>query len=194
MKRPGPSLRIVGSTDPSAAPSDDDLVLAAAAGDTTAFETLVARHEVALKRFCRSIVGDEEAARDAAQETFVKLWRARLRYRAEGRFLGFLFTLARNTARSTVRRRVVRSWFGLDEVPSAAPGERLDRQETTALVQGALARLPENLRTPLVLRFIEELSYDDIAEVIGRTPTAARSRVHYGLKALEALLPQEVRP
>lgn len=123
----------------------------------------------------------------------MKLWRVRMRYRAEGRFLGFLFTLARNTARSTVRRRAVRSWFGLEQEPTAAPSDRLDRQETTDLVQSALARLPENLRTPLVLRFIEDLSDDDIAQVIGRTPSAARSRVHYGLKALEALLPQEVR-
>jgi RNA polymerase sigma-70 factor (ECF subfamily) len=61
------------------------------------------------------------------------------------------------------------------------------------LVQAALQKLPEHFRTPLALRFIEELDYEQIAAIIGRTPSAARSRVHYGLQKLAALLPPEVR-
>jgi len=62
MKRPGPTLRIAADRRDPSEPSDHDLLLSAAF-ETAAFETLVARHEVALKRFCRSIVGDDEAAR-----------------------------------------------------------------------------------------------------------------------------------
>ena len=191
MKHPGPTLRIIEADGP-APPSDDDLFLAAAAGNSTALRTLIDRHERDLRRFCRSILGDDAAASDAAQETFIKLWNARARYRAEGRFLAFLYTLARNTARSMVRRRAVRSWLGLGPETAPSPSDSIERQATIDLVSSALDRLPEKLRTPLVLRFIHELSYEEIALVIERTPSAARSRVHYGLKALKALLPKEV--
>jgi RNA polymerase sigma-70 factor, ECF subfamily len=182
-------LRVIGP--PRSETSDDDLIRAAAADDVAAFRILVERHQTPLQKFCRSILGDESAAKDAAQETFLKLWKVRARYREEGRFLGFLYTLARNTARSMGRRKVIKSWLGLEPAAPALPSDPLDRKGTIDLVSAALDRLPENLRTPLVLRYVDELSYEDIAKVIGRTPSAARSRVFYGLKALRARLPKE---
>lgn len=204
MTRP-PELRLVPPT-PSAGsqdPTDDAHMLAAAAGDARAFAALVDRHQPALRRFCRSILGDEAAARDAAQETFLRLWAGRDRYRAEGHFVAFLFTLARNHCRSLQRRRALRAWVGLgsDEAtaarsPSVDPSapDALMTHERHRLVAAALDRLPEKFRTPLVLRFVDELPYEDIARVIGRTPSAARSRVHYGLIELKRRLPAEVLP
>jgi len=70
--------------------------------------------------------------------------------------------------------------------------EELEEAQTLALVSAALHRLPDKFRVPLALRFVEGMPYDEIAQVIGRTPSAARSRVFYGLKSLAALVPQEV--
>lgn len=198
---PPPHLRLVDAL-PGSIPSDDACMVAAAAGDARAFEALVARHEVALRRFCRTLVGDESSARDAAQETFLKLWASRERYRPEGKLKAFLFTLARNHCRSQIRRRAVLAWVGLssdasgsaplDDQPSAP--DQLAALQSQRLVTVALDRLPEKLRTPLVLRFVDGLPYEDIARVIGRTPSAARSRVHYGLIELKKRLPAEVLP
>ena len=179
--------------DPEVA-GDDALMLRVAAGEHDAFRTLVDRHQTAVRRFCRTIAGDQTHAHDAAQETFLRLWSARERYVARGKFTAYLFTLARNVSRSMTRRRRVLQWFGHDsEAQTGIDAETaMIAGESTRLVTVALDRLPERFRTPLILRFIEGLGYDEIAEVIGRTPSTARSRVHYGLAALRERLPDEV--
>lgn len=172
--------------------SDDALMVRVAAGSTTAFVSLIERHQAALRRFCAAACGDGEAARDLAQDTFLELWRIRAGYRPEGRFKALLFTIARNKCRSFSRRRRVARLFGARAEPDRVIDPRSDRPEEERLVAAALQRLPERFRTPLMLRFVEELPYEQIAKVIGRTESSARSRVFYGLKELAALLPPEV--
>lgn len=182
-------------------PSDDALMLRAAAGAEQAFVALVRRHEPRLRRFCSLLLKDNSLARDAAQEVFLKLWERRARFRAEGRFKELLFTIARNQCHSAGRARLVRSVLGLElraHVQSTAQrplaSEELAQREAEALLHAALARLPEKFRLPLMLRFMEGMPYGEIARVIGRTESAARSRIFYGLEQLAALLPPEVCP
>lgn len=190
----------------------------AAAGDNTAFGALVARHQVAVRRLCFFILSDDALARDTAQEAFLRLWDARERYRPMGRFRELLFTTARNLAVRGARARSIVAFFDFSAEPpragraaltvpsgdgpppaawpsaGVAADAALSDAQRTALVRAALQRLPEKFRVPLLLRFVEELSYEAIASVIGRTPSAARSRVHHGLKALGELVPEEVHP
>jgi RNA polymerase sigma-70 factor, ECF subfamily len=70
--------------------------------------------------------------------------------------------------------------------------QTVERTEQQLIVAAALAKLPEKFRIPLALRFLEEMPYEEIAQIIGRTPSAARSRIHYGLRELASLLPDEV--
>lgn len=178
--------------------SDDRLMVLAAAGHAQAFETLVRRHQGAVRRLCLVILRDEALANDVGQETFARVWATRHRYRPEGRFREYLFTLARNESRRVGRRRGLMGLFGLR--PSVEPtvesiaAEGLEQEQLRLLVASSVARLPEKFRVPVVLRFVDKLSYDEIAAIIGRTPSAARSRVHYGLKALADLIPPEVQP
>jgi RNA polymerase sigma-70 factor (ECF subfamily) len=142
---------------------------------------------------------DGALAHDAAQHTFLALWEQRRRYRPLGRFRELLFTIARNEARRLSRRRRVLSLFGLVppgrlEPVAEAHADNLEPMQNAALVRSAMERLPEHFRVPLALRFVEGLSHEEIAAVIGRTSSAARSRVHYGLKALAELLPKELTP
>lgn len=190
----GPHLRPVDDPSPPASdePSDEALMLLAQSGDRAAFSRLVTRHQRAVRRLAETIVGDPELARDLAQETFVAAWAARERFDAGRALRPWLFTIARNHARSKQRWRRIRTMVGLGdaslyEAPVAS--DRLVADEEAQLVRAALDRLPEKFRVPLILRFVEELDYDAIAEVIGRTPSTARSRIHYGLKHLAAKLP-----
>jgi RNA polymerase sigma-70 factor, ECF subfamily len=179
-----------------AEPSDDRLMAEAAAGRPSSFTQLVARHEARVRRFCLLLLKDPALADDVAQEVFLRLWEARARYRSEGRLRELLFTMARNGCRSAGRKAAIRSLFAsLVGTPDPEPPrDELAEAEEHALLRSALEKLPEQFRVPLVLRFVEELPYEEIARVIGRTPSAARSRVHYGLKALGELLPPEVMP
>ena len=176
------------------AASDDALMLRAASGEHDAFRELVDRHQTAVRRFCRSVTGDQASADDAAQEAFLRLWATRETYVPQGKLTAYLFTLARNVSRSAMRRRRVLEWLGQhEEVDETVDVEAaVLANESMRLVTAALDRLPERFRTPLVLRFIDGFGYDEIAQVIGRTPSTARSRVHYGLAALRARLPDEV--
>lgn len=186
-------------THPLHAPAldDDALLQLAATGDVRAFEEIVRRHEQHLRRFCRLLVRDDALARDLAQESFLRVWQVRATYRPEGRLRELLLATARNLCRSHHRKEAVRTLFGLTRAqaePRVSDGDGLEEKERTVLVARALEQLPEKFRTPLALRFVEELSYEEIARVIGRTESAARSRVFYGLKALAALLPPEMLP
>jgi RNA polymerase sigma-70 factor (ECF subfamily) len=174
------------------APSDDTLMALAQSGDVHAFAALIERHQAAVRRICSLILFDRESSRDAAQEVFLRLWKTRARYRSEGKLKPLLLTIARNYCRRLRYQRkletLLLSGFETAREPERLPGD------AQRLVQRALHDLPEKFRVPLVLRFVEELDYADIAAVIGRTESATRSRIHYGLKALGALLPKEIWP
>jgi RNA polymerase sigma-70 factor (ECF subfamily) len=183
---------------PGQALSDDALMALAARDDQAAYVSLVRRYERRIRSFCRLLLRDEVSAHDVAQDVFLKVWEKRREYRPNGRMKEYLFTIARHHCQSAARKRTVRAWFGLDEVPEEqlqpvpAPSDALVEAQTMALVAAALHRLPDKFRVPLALRFVEGMPYEEIAQVIGRTPSAARSRVFYGLKSLAALLPPEV--
>ena len=179
--------------------ADEALMTRAAGDDPRAFGVLVSRYETQVRRFCGALLGDATSGRDAAQETFLALWKARAGYTPQAAFKSYLLTVARRHCYSVHRRRKVARLFLLDaqEAPievGAPHDATLEERQRSALVQAALRKLPLKFREPLVLRFVENLSYEDIAQVIGRTPSAARSRIFYGLRALEEHLPAEAKP
>lgn len=196
---PKDTLRLVPASAQPEGPADDSLMSLAAVEDAAAFATLVTRHQGSVRRLCEIILRDEAQARDVAQQTFLRLWEHRRRYQPSGRFRELLFTMARNESRRALRRRNLFSFFGLAPQAHLEPvvdpkTDDLEVVQTRELVAAAMHRLPEHFRVPLALRFVEGLGHEEIAAVIGRTPSAARSRVHYGLKALAALLPEDLAP
>jgi RNA polymerase sigma-70 factor (ECF subfamily) len=191
------SLHLVRA--PRAEVSDDALMSLASADDARAFAVLVTRHQAAVRRLCEVILRDSAQARDVAQQTFLRLWEHRRRYRPEGHFTELLFTIARNESRRVARRTRILSFFGLAPAPQHVPStagapDPVEQVQTWTLIAAAIQRLPEHFRVALTLRFADGLSHEQIATVIGRTPSAARSRVHHGLKALTQLLPKDFYP
>ncbi|MDX6661244.1 MAG: hypothetical protein QOJ55_2066, partial [Solirubrobacteraceae bacterium] len=158
------------------------LARAAAAGDGAAFATLYDRYERRIFNFCHRLLGSRDDAADATQEAFLNVLR-RLP-ELEGRelhFSAYLFTAARNASYDLIgkRRRAVPT----DEVPEPSraqePGELDGDPERTAMltslqadVREANGRLPERQREVLALRELEELSYDEIAEIMDMTRNA----------------------
>jgi RNA polymerase sigma factor, sigma-70 family len=207
-----PHLKLVGKPAPDSdtgeysearAQADDLLMIAAAQGDRAAFATLVARYESHVRSYCGAILHHETLAWDAAQDVFLRLWATRLRYRAKGKFRQYLYTIARNIARnlcrSKRRRQALAHILGfadetnatVDTRALAGPHSAHERDEDAGQVRLALSQIDEKLRNALVLRYFNDLSYDEIAAVIGRTPSTARSRIFYGLRRLAELLPKE---
>jgi RNA polymerase sigma-70 factor (ECF subfamily) len=132
--------------------SDDELMTLAQAGVRDAFAVLVERHAARLVRACSRWVDDTEAGAELAQQTWVTIWAQRSRYRAEGRFVVWLITAARNGCRNHVRRHGVVRRHARETVadatspPSSSQIDQMLLEERRRRVRDALARLPERMR------------------------------------------------
>jgi RNA polymerase sigma-70 factor (ECF subfamily) len=177
--------------------SDDELMVLAAAGTSSAFAALASRYAHRLVLFCAKMIGDPRIAEEIAQEAWLAVWEKRASYVPQGKFIVLLYTAARNRCRNHARDGFRRRRWVLD-APSpsllgaaATAPEQLDgilEREQQRRVHAALGVLPAKLREAVLLRYSEGLSYEDIAAATGTNESTARSRVHHGLKALRASL------
>jgi RNA polymerase sigma-70 factor, ECF subfamily len=192
--------RLVRAEDPTdsalAERSDDELMKLAATGLRRAFEVLVRRYAERVVASCSRFVNDSALAQELAQDTWVLVWQAKSNYRGDGGFVPWLITITRNHCRNELRRRktaVTRE----SEQPASEPAytsEQLDElllEERRRRVRRALAGLSPPLREALLLRYGEELRYDEMTTALGAGESTLRSRVHHGLRALKSLLEEE---
>jgi len=174
--------------------SDDELMTLGQAGVRAAFEALVDRHALRLMNACARLVNDVGVGEELAQETWAAAWAARFQYRAEGKFFGWLLTIARNGGRNHLRRqgagRDVAVQIVAPDAPAPSPSQidALLVDERRRRVRQALSRLPARMREALLLRYGEDLRYDEMAEVLRVGESTLRSRVHHGLRQLRELL------
>jgi len=182
--------------EPLTSRSDDELMLLSSRGVHAAFEEIVRRHARRLLGFCAKHTGGQGAGEDVAQEIWLAVWDHRADYRMEGRFASWLFTFAKNRIRN-VRRDVARrprvagdAGVILARAPDLSPSDldRLVIAERRSRLDRALANVPANLREALLLRFTEELSYEEVARVLETNESTARSRVFHGIRDLRRRL------
>ncbi len=177
----------------------------ARAGDEAAFETLVARHERAVWSVARRLLGHDEEAMDAAQDTFLRVFRALPRFRGEATFrtwvIGIAINVCRNRRSSAEwRRRRVTDELALADsasgrsierpLPDPAPGPEAAAHagELRAALERALASLTVEHREIVVLREVEGLDYDELARALGCRVGTVRSRLARARAALRAAL------
>lgn len=170
--------------------SDEELLARVVGGDTGAFDVIVSRYKDRLYNFAFRFVGDSDTAEDIVQETFLRAFRKRREYRAIANFSTWIFTITGNLAKSELRRRKRWRFLSLDWTPEKdgntleLPDEsyRPDNNTETVLVerciQEAMDALPANYRQAVVLRDIEGLSYQEIAEIANCPLGTVKSRVN----------------
>lgn len=165
--------------------AETDLMRAVGAGDVAAFERLVARFQGPVISFLFRYAGDRATAEDLAQETFLNVWRAACRFDPEGgaKPSTWIFTIAYRLAMSELKRRRRFAEFrdragqeaaGTPSGPEPGPTESALDGGT---IHRVLAELPENQRAAMLLRVREEMSYRDIAEVLGVSVSAVESLI-----------------
>lgn len=160
--------------------SDEALAIAAREGSEAAFRTLVERFERPVFALILRMVHGAEQAEDLAQETFVKAWKALGRFDAERKFSSWLFKIAHNSALDALRRRgeeplSLDAPVGPEEEPRELPADPAAEnplrvalgREAGRVLEEALRELRPAYREILLLRFGEELAYEEIAEVTG---------------------------
>ncbi len=161
-------------------------------GDLDAFDRLVTAHQDRIFHAAYRITGNAEDAHDAAQETFVKAFRALPRYRHAAAFGTWLHRIAVNTALDIVRRRPQTPPAPLDDVvlPATAhnPDSEAERREVQRRVHQALQRLSPDHRVVVVLRDLQGMAYEEIAAVLRIPVGTVRSRLSRARDALRGLL------
>lgn len=160
---------------------DLELIDATGRGDQEAFEALVVKYQGPLHNFLARYTGDRFTAEDITQEVFLRIYRAAPRFQPRTKVSTWVFSIACNQALTEMDRRrrrrslceaVSRSREGGDGEPGVSPVERFELEEE---IMSALGRLPDNQRAALLLRVNEELSYREIADVLGITIESVES-------------------
>jgi RNA polymerase sigma-70 factor (ECF subfamily) len=187
-------------------PDDADLVGRARDGDHDAFRVLVERHQGRVYRLALRILRDEERARDAAQDAFLKAYRGLAGFEGRSSFYTWLYRLTFNLCIDLRRRdrsaREIEFDEGvvhtgpdpggplLEEV-GGGPAGALERSEIRERVARAVDTLPEVHRETLLLREVEGLSYGEIAQALGIPKGTVMSRLHYARKRVQKILEEE---
>ncbi|MEO8213188.1 MAG: sigma-70 family RNA polymerase sigma factor [Myxococcales bacterium] len=178
------------STDDGA--SDDSLMLRFCDGDEAAFGMLYERHAADVELFLRRFVRDRTLAEDLLQTAFLSFVRARGRYVPTVGVRPWLFTIAANAARDSLRRRAVRREDAvLPEVLENLPGEELAALSDPRMAEAideALQKLPVDQREAVLLHKLHGLSFPEVAVALGTTVGAAKVRAHRGYQRLRVLL------
>jgi RNA polymerase sigma-70 factor, ECF subfamily len=176
--------------------SDDlDLIRRFKGGDRPAFEELLRKYQDRIYNLCRYMLQDAEEAQDAAQDTFLKAYAALKNFKPEAAFYTWLYRIAVNTCldhKRKFRPEPFKDQSLAEDLPSAEPSaeRRYQSKEIGRAIQSALEQLSKKSRAVIVLKEIEGLSYEEIAEVLKTSIGTIKSRISRAREELRRLLPQ----
>jgi RNA polymerase sigma-70 factor (ECF subfamily) len=170
-----------------------DLIRRFKQGDSSAFEALIRKYQDRVYNLCRYMLQDPQNAQDAAQDVFLKVYRGLKNFRPDASLYTWIYRIAVTTCLDSTRksrREAIRSEPLTEDLPSDEPvTERLyESGEIRASIQQALQKLPQKMRAAIILREIDELSYEEIAEVLHTSAGTVKSRISRARKRLRHLL------
>lgn len=196
-------LRVVLAFVASDWDPDSLLMVRVRKGDRQAFAELVDKYKQPLINYIARTIQDPVEAEDLAQNVFVQVYKAAHRYRPQARFAPWLFSIARNACLNELRRRSRHPALSLDTNPSQTeespaqplpdsntptPSHQMLRAELEQKVAEAVGALPENQRTAILLYQQQQMSYEEIAQVMGCSLVAVKSLIFRGRETLKQRL------
>jgi RNA polymerase sigma-70 factor, ECF subfamily len=170
-------------------PSSEDLMTRIAEGDEHAFEVLVERHQTSILNLIYRLIGDRTKAKDLAQEVFLRIWQAAKSYKPEAKFTTWIYRISANLCFNELKSSRRKKLFPFlrpdadhetgteEDLPdrSPSPEDLLLAKERSLQIAEALQSLPENQRLAIILKRYDDLSYEEIARVLGCSVPAVES-------------------
>jgi RNA polymerase sigma-70 factor (ECF subfamily) len=172
--------------------TDENLMLAVRNGEVAKLGMLFDRHHRALFDFFARMTGSRTAADDLVQDVFFRMLRYRETFRKDSRFKAWMFHIARNARFDHFKKHQAETPLpedGMQALPSRSPfpGQELEQEQQTLLLECALLKLTEEKREVLVLSRYQDMKYEQIAELMGCEVGAIKVRVHRALKDLREI-------
>ena len=181
--------------------SDEDLMEKFQGGAVEAFNLLVERYSDRLKHYLFGFLGDTRRCEDLLQDTFLRVYRNRHSYQRIAKFSTWLYTIAGNLARSEYRKRKRRRMHSIQSVSrdneeyemaipdeTYSPDKYTESQLQDRYIQEALRQIPASFREVVIMRDIQQLAYEEIAEITGLPMGTVKSRINRGRTKLQSLL------
>lgn len=179
--------------------TDEILIAKFQAEDLAAFDEIVHRYQGQLINFVGRLVGDRITAEDIVQETFLRVYRNKHRYKEIARFSTWIYTIAGNLARTELRRRKIRNIFSISqrgetEIDYEIPDTNINverevegkiRQE---MIMKEIGKLPVYFREVIILRDVQDLSYEEISQILKVPLGTVKSRVNRGRTQIQKRL------
>jgi len=169
--------------------TDEELIKRFQSGDESAFEEIVLRYRDRLINFAYRYIGDQRESEDLVQDTFLKVYQNRHAYREIAKFSTWIYTITSNLSKTLLRKRKTRKLFFFSnlgpedkdlDLPAndVTPQRTLEGKYTSQIVHKAISKLPEHFRIVIILRDIQELSYEEISNIIGKPIGTVKSRIN----------------
>jgi len=182
--------------------SSEDLMARIAEGDEDAFEVLVDRHQTSILNLIYRFIGDRTQAKDLAQEVFMRVWQAAKTYKPKAKFTTWIYRITTNLCFNELKSARRKKWFSFnrsdedsentleqtlaDSSPSAE--DLLLSKERSHQISDALQSLPDNQRMALILKRYDDLSYQEIAQIVGCSVSAVESLLVRAKRSLQEKL------
>ena len=185
--------------------TDEELVARSMGGDLDSFNQLVLRWERPIFALAYRVIGREEDARDVCQETFLRAFRALKGFKGQAKFSSWLYRITLNLCRDWIRRErrqpIAQAPEGvdlLDLASEATPSESIEelvaRREIGRAVARAMAELPDEQRTAIILKEYHGLTFQEIADLLDCPLSTVKTRLYQGLTVLRRQLAREGVP
>lgn len=180
--------------------TDSTLIKEFQDGKTSSFEELITRYKEKAVQIAWSLVGNQEDAKDVAQEAFVKAYQALKRFRGDAQFSTWLYRIIVNTAKDHLRRRKWTRFFSSDErqeqnyfeaaVSPDSPAKEIENREIADQLHSAIEKLPQKQKWVFTLRYLQDLSLSEIQQITGQSLGTVKASLHFAtIKIREKMAP-----
>ncbi|MBS4027364.1 MAG: sigma-70 family RNA polymerase sigma factor [Ignavibacteriales bacterium] len=180
-------------------PSDSELVTAFQRGDIVGFNELVRRYQEKVYWIARRIVIDHDDADDVTQDVFVKVYGALKNFRQESEFYTWIYRITTNISLNHIRGKKVKQFFRIDDESedaqaieikdeSSLPDAMLEQKEMKTMIEKAVEKLPKQQKLVFIMRYYDELSYDEISKQLKISIGGLKANYFHALKKIQKYL------
>jgi RNA polymerase sigma factor (sigma-70 family) len=171
--------------------SEEELLEKCKSGHRPAFNEIVRRNHDRVYRVVFRLVGNYEDALDISQDVFVKAWTSIRDFRGDSQIFTWLYTIATNLGLNHIRKRKLRRSFSFEKIEEfhpntdAGPDRITEREELRKAIDSAVSKLPEKQKAVFILRYFEDLSYEDISRILHTSIGGLKANYFHALRKIE---------